>query len=123
LYTVTVRDAANQPVANAEVQWSVDSGQWLDKQDQTNSAGEATARLVSRAAGTATVNAEVAGKTLHAPKVTFKRLLQPVITADKVRAKGDGQDTVVLTARVKDSLGMPVENQPVMWQADHGVLS
>ncbi|MBD2816479.1 Ig-like domain-containing protein, partial [Xenorhabdus sp. Flor] len=123
LYTVTVRNAANQPVTNAEVQWSVDNGQWVDKQNQTNSAGEATARLASRVAGTARVNAEVAGKTLHAPAVTFERLLQPVITVDKVRAKGNGQDTVVLTASVKDSLGMPVENQPVMWQVDHGVLS
>ncbi len=123
LYTVTVRDAANQPVANTEVQWSVDNGQWRDKQDQTNSAGEATARLVSRTAGTATVNAAVAGKTLNAPVVTFNRLLKPVITVDKVQAKGDGQDTVVLTATVRDSLGLPVANQPVVWQTDRGVLS
>ncbi|MBD2798086.1 inverse autotransporter beta domain-containing protein [Xenorhabdus sp. 18] len=84
LYTVTVRDAANQPVANAEVQWSVDNGQWLDRQDQTNSKGEATARLVSRTAGTATVNVAVAEKNLDAPVVTFKRLLKPTITVDKV---------------------------------------
>ncbi|CDL79847.1 Ig-like domain-containing protein [Xenorhabdus cabanillasii] len=65
----------------------------------------------------------MAGIILYAPAVTFERLLQPVITVDKVRAKVDGQDAVVLTASVKDSLGMPVENQPVIWQADHGVLS
>ncbi|MDC9595030.1 Ig-like domain-containing protein [Xenorhabdus sp. IM139775] len=123
LYTVTVRDAANQPVASAEVQWSVNNGQWLDKQDQTNSSGEATARLVSRTAGTATVNAAVAEKNLDAPVVTFKRLLKPTITVNQVQAKGDGQDAIVLTAMVKDSLGMPVENQPVIWQTDHGVLS
>ncbi|CDG22245.1 putative invasin [Xenorhabdus poinarii G6] len=123
LYTVTVRDAANQPVANTEVKWSVDNGQWLDKQDQTNSEGEATARLVSQTAGTATVNAAVAGKTLNAPVVTFNRLLKPAITVDKARAKGDGQDTVVLTATVRDSLELPVANQPVVWQTDRGVLS
>ncbi|MBD2785967.1 inverse autotransporter beta domain-containing protein [Xenorhabdus sp. DI] len=122
-YTVTVRDAANQPVINAEVQWSVDNGQWRDKQDQTNSEGKASARLVSRTAGTATVNAAMAGKTFNAPVVTFKRRLKPAITVDKVQAKGDGQDAVVLTARVKDLLGVPVKNQPVIWQTDHGVLS
>ncbi|CDH00431.1 inverse autotransporter beta domain-containing protein [Xenorhabdus nematophila] len=123
LYAVNVRDAADQPVANSEVHWSVDNGQLPDKQEQTNSQGEATARLVSRVAGTATVNVDVSGKTLHASPVTFKRLLKPAITVDKARAKGDGQDTVVLTATVKDSLGLPVENQPMVWQTDHGVLS
>ncbi|PHM68515.1 Ig-like domain-containing protein [Xenorhabdus kozodoii] len=123
LYTVTVRDAADHPVAHRNVQWSADNGQLLDKQEQTNSRGEATARLVSRTAGRATVTAEVAGKTLNAPPATFERLLKPAITVDKVRAKGDGQDAVVLTATVKDSLGLPVANQPVSWQTDRGVLS
>ncbi|MEX0447976.1 Ig-like domain-containing protein, partial [Xenorhabdus sp. SGI246] len=123
LYTVNVRDAADRPVAHSKVQWSADNGQLLDKQEQTNSQGEATARLVSRTAGRATVKAEVAGKTLHAAPVMFERRLKPAITVDKVRAKGDGQDAVVLTARVKDSLGLPVENQPVIWQTDYGVLS
>ncbi|WP_242425256.1 Ig-like domain-containing protein [Xenorhabdus bovienii] len=123
LYTVNVRDAADRPVANSKVQWSTDNGQLLDKQSQTNSQGEATARLVSRTAGMATVKAEVAGKTLNAPSMTFKRLLKSAITVDKVWAKSDGQDTVVLTATVKDSLGSPVANQPVIWQTDSGVLS
>ncbi|MBE8597640.1 Ig-like domain-containing protein [Xenorhabdus sp. BG5] len=123
LYTVNVRDAADRPVAHSKVQWSADNGQLLDRQEQTNSQGEATARLVSRTAGRATVKAEAAGKNLHAAPVMFERLLKPAITVDKVRAKGDGQDAVVLTARVLDSLGSPVENQPVSWQTDHGVLS
>ncbi|WP_416776367.1 Ig-like domain-containing protein [Xenorhabdus budapestensis] len=123
LYTVNVYDAAGQPVASSKVQWSADNGQLLDKQEQTNSQGEVTARLVSRTAGRATVKAEVAGKTLYAAPVTFTRRLKPAITVDKVRAKGDGQDAVVLTATVKDSLGSPVENQSVSWQTDHGELS
>ncbi|SFN78627.1 Ig-like domain-containing protein [Xenorhabdus japonica] len=123
LYTVNVRDAADQPVANSKVQWSADNGQLLDKQGQTNSQGEATARLVSQTSETATMKAEVAEKTLHAAPVTFERWLKPVITVDKDRAKSDGQDTVVLTATVKDSLGLPVANQSVMWQTDRGVLS
>ncbi|WP_416776445.1 Ig-like domain-containing protein [Xenorhabdus budapestensis] len=123
LYTVNVRDAADQPVAHSKVQWSAGNGQLLDKQEQTNSQGEATARLVSRTAGHAMVKADVAGKTLNAPSVTFKRLLKSAITVDKVRAKGDGQDTVVLTAMVKDSLGSPVADQSVIWQTDRGVLS
>ncbi|WFQ79965.1 inverse autotransporter beta domain-containing protein [Xenorhabdus sp. SF857] len=123
LYTVNVRDAADQPVASSQVQWSADNGQLLDRQEQTNSQGEATARLVSRTAGRVTVKADVSGKILNAPSVTFKRLLKPIITVDKVRAKGDGQDTVVLTATVKDSLGLSVENQSVSWQTDHGILS
>ncbi|NRN30127.1 Ig-like domain-containing protein [Photorhabdus heterorhabditis] len=123
LYTVNVRDTADQPVANSKVHWSVDNGQLLDRQEQTNSQGEATARLVSRTVGMATVNVDVSGKILNAPSVIFKRLLKPAITVDKVRAKGDGQDAIVLTAMVKDSQGSPVENQPVIWQTDHGVLS
>ncbi|BET96020.1 hypothetical protein TCT1_09410 [Xenorhabdus sp. TCT-1] len=123
LYTVNVRDAADHPVAHGKVQWSADNGQLLDRQEQTNSQGEATARLISRIAGRATVKAEVAGKTLDAAPVTFERRLKPAITVDKVRAKSDGQDTIVLTAIVRDSLGSPVANQPVSWQADHGVLS
>nr|WP_228005872.1 inverse autotransporter beta domain-containing protein [Xenorhabdus sp. BG5] len=122
-YTVNVRDAADRPVANIKVQWSTDNGQLLDKQSQTNSQGEATVRLVSRTAGRTTVKAEASGKALHAASVMFERLLKPAVTVDKVRAKGDGQDAVVLTARVLDSLGSPVENQPVIWQTDHGVLS
>nr|WP_306309294.1 Ig-like domain-containing protein [Xenorhabdus anantnagensis] len=123
LYTVNVRNAAEQPVAHSKVQWSADNGQLLDKQEQTNSQGEATARLVSRTAGRVTVSAEVSGKTLDAAPVMFERRLKPAITVDKVRAKGDGQDAVVLTAMVKDLLGSPVENQSVIWQTDHGVLS
>ncbi|WP_340615312.1 Ig-like domain-containing protein [Xenorhabdus thailandensis] len=123
LYTVNVLDAADHPVAHSKVQWSADNGQLLDRQEQTNSQGEATARLISHIAGQATVKAEVAGKTLDAAPVTFERRLRPAITVDKVRAKGDGQDIVVLTATVKDSLGSPVANQSVSWQADHGVLS
>ncbi|CAM4012388.1 Ig-like domain-containing protein [Xenorhabdus thuongxuanensis] len=123
LYTVNVRDAADHPVAHSKVQWSADNGQLLDRQEQTNSQGEATARLISHTAGRATVKAEVAGKTLDAAPVTFERRLRPAITVDKVRAKGDGQDTVVLTAIVQDSLGSPVADQSVSWQADHGVLS
>ncbi|PHM45551.1 Ig-like domain-containing protein [Xenorhabdus miraniensis] len=122
-YTVKVRDAADQPVAHSEVHWSADNGQLLDKQEQTNSRGEATARLVSRTAGMAIVSTEVSGKMFSASPVIFKRLLKPFITVNKIRAKGDGQDTVMLTATVKDSLGLPVANQPVGWQTDYGVLS
>nr|WP_222943040.1 inverse autotransporter beta domain-containing protein [Xenorhabdus sp. PB62.4] len=123
LYTVSVRDAADHPVASSEVQWSADNGQLLDRQEQTNSQGEATARLISHIAGRATVKAEVAGKTLDAAPVTFERRLKPAITVDKAWAKSDGQDTVVLTATVEDSRGSPVTNQPVSWQTDRGVLS
>ncbi|CDM88630.1 Ig-like domain-containing protein [Xenorhabdus bovienii] len=123
LYTVYVHDAADQPVTNTEVKWSVDSGQLVDEQARTDSKGEATARLISRKAGTAKVKVEVSGKTLSARPVTFERLLQPVITVDKVSTKGNGQDEIVLTARVKDSLGQPVENQTVIWQTDNGALS
>ncbi|MDC9589546.1 Ig-like domain-containing protein [Xenorhabdus sp. XENO-10] len=123
LYTVNVRDAADHPVAHSKVQWSANNGQLLDRQEQTNSQGEATARLISCIAGRATVKAEVAGKILDAAPVMFERRQKPAITVDKVRAKGDGQDTIVLTAIVQDSLGSPVANQPVSWQADHGVLS
>nr|WP_222941831.1 inverse autotransporter beta domain-containing protein [Xenorhabdus indica] len=123
LYTVNVRDAADHPVAHSKVQWSADNGQLLDRQEQTNSQGEATARLISHIAGRATVKAEVAGKTLDAAPVTFERRLKPAITVDKAWAKNDGQDTVVLTVTVKDSMGSPVANQSVSWQTDRGVLS
>ncbi|OTA19828.1 intimin EaeA [Xenorhabdus beddingii] len=50
LYTVKVRDAADRPVTNTEVKWSVDNGQLVDEQVRTGGQGEATVRLISRKA-------------------------------------------------------------------------
>ncbi|WP_416776545.1 Ig-like domain-containing protein [Xenorhabdus budapestensis] len=122
LYTVNVRGAADQPVANSKVQWSTDNGQLLDRQEQTNSQGEATARLVSRTAGMATVSAEVSGKMLNASPVTFKRLLKPAITVDKTRAATDGEDRVIFTVTVTDIHGQGLADKAVDWSGNLGEM-
>ncbi|MDE9536568.1 inverse autotransporter beta domain-containing protein [Xenorhabdus bovienii] len=123
LCTVDVRDAADQPMVGREIVWSTDHGQIGDEQVITDSRGKARARVISRKAGVARVRADMSGTIITAGGVTFERQLHSVIIADKTHASGDGQEAIVLTAIVEDALGLPVENQVVIWHTDNGVLS
>ncbi|CBJ80635.1 putative invasin [Xenorhabdus bovienii str. Jollieti] len=123
LCTIDVRDAADQPMVGREIVWSTDHGQIGDEQVITDSRGKARARVISRKAGVARVRADMSGTIITAGGVTFERQLKSVIIADKTHANGNGQEAIVLTAIVEDILGLPVENQAVIWHTDNGILS
>jgi len=74
-YTVTVRNASNQPVSGQTVTWTTSLGNLATTSGTTDDSGQLTVKLTSATAGQATVTATTAGQTVTAPVVTFKALL------------------------------------------------
>ncbi|XTZ38024.1 Ig-like domain-containing protein [Salmonella enterica] len=119
-YTLSVRDAAGQPVKDKVVQWSTDLGTLLTLQGTTSAQGEATVTLTSTQAGQAVVNATVDGKQISAQPVTFTRTVRGVITVEKERVYPGTRQTVTLT--LTDAAGNPVSGERVDWHTDSGNL-
>lgn len=66
------------------------------------------------------VNASVDGTTISASPVTFETRLDSAIVVNKTSAVADGQDSIILTAVIRDAAGIPVAGQAVTWHTDNG---
>lgn len=66
------------------------------------------------------VNASVDGTTISAAPVTFENHLDSAIVVNKTTAVADGQDSIILTAVIRDAAGVPVAGQAVTWHTDNG---
>ena len=71
-YTLTVRNADNQPVSGQNVTWTTSLGNLAATSGTTDMNGQLTVKLTSATPGQATVSATTAGQTVTAPVVTFK---------------------------------------------------
>ncbi|WP_421019450.1 Ig-like domain-containing protein [Klebsiella pneumoniae] len=77
-------------------------------------------QLTSTRAGQAVVNASVDGTTISAAPVTFENRPDTAIVVNKTSAVADGQDSIILTAVIRDAAGVPVAGQAVTWHTDNG---
>jgi len=129
-YSVIVKDATGNVLADQTVQWESTLGSLSAVTSKTDSSGVATIELSSITSGSAVVSAALAMKpAVNAQAVNFSadgstaKIESSDLKADKTNIVADASDAATFTARVKDANGNPVSGQNVSWTTDHGTLS
>lgn len=112
-YSLSVRDAQGQPVANTPVQWSSNVGALSDLSHTTDAQGVAHASLTSTTAGIAAVSVRGAGFSASAPFVTFTDSLSGTLTGAE---RAYPHTALPVTLQVRDAAGRPVPDIAVTWQ-------
>lgn len=111
-YTLTLKTTDGKPLSGKNVTFTTTAGQLSRTQGTTDQNGQLSVQLTSTRAGQAVVNASVDGTTISAAPVTFENRLDSAIA--------DGQDSIILTAVIRDAAGNPVAGQAVTWHTDNG---
>ncbi|HFP4036869.1 TPA: inverse autotransporter beta domain-containing protein [Escherichia coli] len=119
-YTLTLKTTDGKPLSGKNVTFTTTAGQLSQTQGTTNQNGQLSVQLTSTRAGQAVVNASVDGTTISAAPVTFENHLDSAIVVNKTSAVADGQDSIILTAVIRDAAGNPVAGQAVTWHTDNG---
>ncbi|EFA4887067.1 invasin [Escherichia coli] len=119
-YTLTLRTTDGKPLSGKNVTFTTTAGQLSRTQGATDQNGQLSVQLTSTRAGQAVVNASVDGSTISAAPVTFENHLDSAIVVNKTSAVADGQDSIILTAVIRDAAGVPVAGQAVTWHTDNG---
>ncbi|MCU6344969.1 Ig-like domain-containing protein, partial [Escherichia coli] len=122
-YTLTLKTTDGKPLSGKNVTFTTTAGQLSQTQGTTNQNGQLSVQLTSTRAGQAVVNASVDGSVISAAPVTFERTLDSTIVVNKTSAVADGQDSIILTAVIRDAAGIPVAGQAVTWHTDRGQFS
>lgn len=118
-YTLTLK-TNGKPLSGKNVTFTTTAGQLSRTQGTTDQNGQLTVQLTSTRAGQAVVNASVDGTTISAAPVTFENHLDSAIVVNKTSAVANGQDSIILTAVIRDAAGNPVAGQAVTWHTDNG---
>jgi len=121
----TVRNAQNQPLTGAKVDWTVGQGTATLNalQSTTDEQGNAQITLASSVAGDVVVSAR-AGTTeaKNSDAISFvadsASMNITTLTLDKTQALANGSDAVTYTATVTDANGNKVQGAPVNWSSD-----
>ncbi|WP_227728608.1 Ig-like domain-containing protein [Yersinia proxima] len=129
-YKVVVKDSNNHPVANSQVRWETNLGEFVSAQathtiTTTDSQGEATVDLVSAKAGSAVVKASVNGmQSTSSAKVEFIAnsnsatiALAPMTQRDFV---ANDKDKVTYSVTVVDASNNPVTAENITWKDENG---
>ncbi|HAW2654080.1 TPA: invasin [Escherichia coli] len=119
-YTLTLKTTDGKPLSGKNVTFTTTAGQLSRTQGTTDQNGQLSVQLTSTRAGQAVVNASVDGTTISAAPVTFENHLDSAIVVNKTSAVADGQDSIILTAVIRDAAGNPVAGQAVTWHTDNG---
>ena len=119
-YTLTLKTTDGKPLSGKNVTFTTTTGQLSRTQGTTDQNGQLSVQLTSTRAGQAVVNASVDGTTISAAPVTFETRLDSTIVVNKTSAVADGQDSIILTAVIRDAAGVPVAGQAVTWHTDRG---
>jgi adhesin/invasin len=129
-YTVLVKDANGNPLANQAVEWKTTLGTLSAASGTTDATGHTSVTLTSVQAAAAQVAVNLAGKAaVNAPLVTFTadsssaQIDSSDLTVDKNSIVGNSSDAATFSAVVKDAHGNPVAGQTVSWSTDRGMLS
>lgn len=122
-YTLTLKTTDGKPLSGKNVTFTTTAGQLSQTQGTTNQNGQLSVQLTSTRAGQAVVNASVDGSVISAAPVTFENRLDSAIVVNKTSAVADGQDSIILTAVIRDAAGIPVAGQAVTWHTDRGQFS
>ncbi|WP_172952299.1 Ig-like domain-containing protein, partial [Escherichia coli] len=104
-----------KPLSGKNVTFTTTAGQLSRTQGTTDQNGQLSVQLTSPRAGQAVVNASVDGTTISAAPVTFETRPDTAIVVNKTSAVADGQDSIILTAVIRDAAGNPVAGQAVTW--------
>ncbi|EEW7495363.1 inverse autotransporter beta domain-containing protein [Escherichia coli] len=119
-YTLTLRTTDGKPLSGKNVTFTTTAGQLSRTQGTTDQNGQLSVQLTSTRAGQAVVNASVDGTTISAAPVMFETRPDTAIVVNKTSAVADGQDSIILTAVIRDAAGNPVAGQAVTWHTDNG---
>ncbi|EFJ2949885.1 invasin, partial [Escherichia coli] len=119
-YTLTLRTTDGKPLSGKNVTFTTTAGQLSRTQGTTDQNGQLSVQLTSTRTGQAVVNASVDGTTISAAPVTFETRPDTAIVVNKTSAVADGQDSIILTAVIRDAAGVPVTGQAVTWHTDNG---
>lgn len=119
-YTLTLKTTDGKPLSGKNVTFTTTVGQLSRTQGTTDQNGQLSVQLTSTRAGQAVVNASMDGTTISAAPVTFENRLDSAIVVNKTSAVADGQDSIILTAVIRDAAGNPVAGQAVTWHTDKG---
>ncbi|HEA6326580.1 TPA: inverse autotransporter beta domain-containing protein [Escherichia coli] len=119
-YTLTLKTTDGKPLSGKNVTFTTTAGQLSRTQGTTDQNGQLSVQLTSTRAGQAVVNASVDSTTISAAPVTFENRLDSAIVVNKTSAVADGQDSIILTAVIRDAAGIPVAGQAVTWHTDNG---
>ncbi|WP_249507594.1 Ig-like domain-containing protein [Escherichia coli] len=119
-YTLTLKTPDGKPLSGKNVTFTTTAGQLSRTQGTTDQNGQLSVQLTSIRAGQAVVNASVDGTTISAAPVTFENHLDSAIVVNKTSAVADGQDSIILTAVIRDAASIPVAGQAVTWHTDNG---
>lgn len=122
-YTLTLKNTDGQPLSGKNVSLNTSFGQLSQTQGTTNQSGQISVKLTSVRAGEAVVNAVVDGCTISAEPVKFEASIESSIVVNKTTAIADGQDSIILTAIIRDAAGVPIAGQAVTWYTDNGVFT
>ncbi|WP_218077102.1 inverse autotransporter beta domain-containing protein [Escherichia coli] len=119
-YTLTLKTTDGKPLSGKNVTFTTTAGQLSRTQGTTDQNGQLSVQLTSTRAGQAVVNASVDGTTISAAPVMFETRPDTAIVVNKTSAVADGQDSIILTAVIRDAAGVPVAGQAVTWHTDNG---
>lgn len=116
-------DDAGKPIANTDIQWSLDPalGNLTPASSKTDSAGKARATLSSTTNGRTTVHTTLhdsAGNLIasaESQEITFATTSALSLQADKTGAKANGTDTITLTFKALDNTNKPLANREIDW--------
>ncbi|MGF2917954.1 Ig-like domain-containing protein, partial [Escherichia marmotae] len=98
--TLTLTDAAGNPVSGERVDWHTDSGRLWQTQGTTDAQGRATTTWESTTPGTATITADAYGQQYTAPVIT----VMPALTVSSVTGiDATGADGQNFGKRVPDN--------------------
>ncbi len=123
--SATVKDTNGNPVANADVNWSVSpaTGSLSANSSKTDSTGVAKITLTSAEVATYGVTAEINGSTDKASLTfiadTSTAHLTSLTAEPTTSVLADGTSAINLTATVVDQFGHPVKNEQINWSADN----
>ncbi|MBF7979313.1 MULTISPECIES: Ig-like domain-containing protein [Rahnella] len=132
-WTATVKDANQNPVADAQVKWGSDNPNLTlaNSITTTNASGMATVTATSMKTADAIVTATLptTGSNANAGKVSYiadasTTQLSP-LTADKTEALASGADFITLSTMVTDVYDNPLANTDIAWNSNpaSGTLS
>ncbi|ENU3089971.1 Ig-like domain-containing protein [Escherichia coli] len=119
-YTLTLKTTDGKPLSGKNVTFTTTAGQLSRTQGTTDQNDQLSVQLTSTRAGRAVVNASVDSTTISAAPVTFENHLDSAIVVNKTSAVANGQDSIILTAVIRDAAGIPVAGQAVTWHTDKG---
>ncbi|WP_415838467.1 Ig-like domain-containing protein [Rahnella bruchi] len=132
-WTVTVKDANQNPISNMAVNWGSDNADVTLASGSTPTGTDGVAKVTATSIKTAdvvmTASLTAPARSINASKVSYiadaGTAQLSTVTADKTQALANGADLITLSTKVTDAKGNVLSGAPVNWSVDpaSGILS